>query len=344
MKQKEQTGRGMCFDTYPAPLDVVTAYTREHSIDGDVTGHYGIRIVLKLLLWFAQCLSWKAAYRVGRGIGLLFYHVRLRRKVAMVNLDIVFGDNKSHTEKMQIYKTSLINCGQVIINYLRIPFMGESFWRDHVSWQAEDILREVMNRKKGALLIAGHFGMMDLAGGKLGMSGYPVAVVGKRIKNPAINRFIIEMRNAMNLGTIAHRKSMQRILEGIQRGEAVAMALDQNMKRDRGIFIDWMGRQASSVRSAAYVAKRTGAPVVAGYMLQKSEDHFQFVITKEVSWESYPEDPETELLINAQRLSDAVQAFILEKPELWFWIHRRWRVQPEGVPDPYKRYAVDKRS
>jgi Kdo2-lipid IVA lauroyltransferase/acyltransferase len=337
MKQKEQTGSGLCFDTYPAPLDIVTAYTREHSIDEDVSGHYGIRIFLKLLLWFAQCLSWKAAYRVGRGIGLLLYHVRLRRKIAMVNLDIVFGDSKSHTEKMQIYKTSLINCGQVIINYLRIPFMGESFWRDHVSWQGEDILREVMNRKKGALLIAGHFGMMDLAGGKLGMSGYPVAVVGKRIKNSAINRFVIETRNAMNLGTIAHRKSMQRILEGIQRGEAVAMALDQNMKSRQGIFIDWMGRKASSVRSGAYVVKRTGAPVMAGYLIQKSADRFDFVVTEEVLWEACPDDPDKELLINTQHQSDAIQKIIYTRPELWFWIHRRWKRQPEGTQSPYDK-------
>jgi KDO2-lipid IV(A) lauroyltransferase len=334
-KQAKQESRPY-FDSYPAPLDRVTAYTREHSIQVEISGHYALRIFLKLLLSFAQALSWKAAYRVGKGIGLLLYYLKIRRDIAMTNLDIVFKDSKSPGEKMQIYKTSLINLGQVVINYLRIPFKGESFWRDHVDWQGEDILKEAMNRKKGALLIAGHFGMMDLPGGKLGMSGYPVAVVGKRIKNPVINRFTIETRNAMNLGTIAHRDSMKRILEGIGRGEAVAMALDQNMKIDRGVFINWMGHLASSVRSAAYVAKRTGAPVVAGYMVQKSEDRFECVITKEVVWEPHPEDPEKELMINIQRQSDAVQEIILERPELWFWIHQRWRLQPEGIENPYK--------
>jgi KDO2-lipid IV(A) lauroyltransferase len=336
MVQKDKTENSCCFDSYPAPLDVVTAYTRAHSIRVEVTGHYAIRICFNLLLTFAQALSWQTAYRMGKGIGLLLYYLRIRRKIAMTNLDIVFGDTKSRKEKARIYKTSLINFGRVVINYLRIPFMGESFWRDRCDWQGEDILREAMNRKKGALLIAGHFGMMDLPGGKIGMSGYPVAVVGKRIKNPAVNRFVIETRNAMNLGTIAHRDSMKRILDGIARGEAVAMALDQNMKRDRGIFVDWMGRKACSVRSAAYVAKRTGAPVVAGYMVQKSADRFELVITKEVTWRPYPENPEKEILINTQRQSDAVQEIILAKPELWFWIHRRWRVQPEGVPDPYQ--------
>jgi len=341
MVQKSRTDTNLQFNTYPAPLDRVTAYTREHSLKVAVKGHYGLRVALRLLLWSARCLSWNGAYRVGKGIGLLLYMVRLRRKIAMVNLDIVFGDSKSPEEKDEIYKRSLINCGQVVINYLRIPYMGESFWRDHVTWKGEETLREIMNRKKGALLIAGHFGMMDLAGGKIGMRGYPVAVVGKRIKNPVINRFAIETRNAMNLGTIAHRDSMKRILEGIGRGEAVAMALDQNMKSKQGVFIDWMGRTASSVRSGAYVVKKTGAPVVAGYMIQRSADQFEFVVTEEVPWEAYPQDPEKELLINTQHQSDAVQRIILAQPELWFWIHRRWKKQPDGVPSPYKTAPED---
>jgi len=335
MVQNERIDTDYHFDTYPAPLEKVTAYTQAHSLKETVRGHYALRIMITLLLWFAQRLSWKWAYRVGTGIGLLLYTIRLRCNIAMVNLDIVYGDQKSRKEKMQIYKTSLINCGRVVINYLRIPFMGESFWREKVEWKDEEILKEIMNRKKGALLIAGHFGMMDLPGGKIGMSGYPVAVVGKRIKNPAINRFLIETRNGMNLGTIAHKDSMKRILEGIGRGEAVAMALDQNMKSKQGVFIDWMGRTASSVRSGAYVVKKTGAPVVAGYMVQKGPDRFEFVVTEEVPWESHPGDLEKELLINTQLQSNAVQRIILAQPELWFWIHRRWKRQPEGVPSPY---------
>jgi KDO2-lipid IV(A) lauroyltransferase len=334
MQSKNQNN--LAFDTFPAPVEEVAQYIRKHSLEVTVRGHYGMRIFIRLLLFFAQALSWKAAYRVGKAMGLLFYTFRLRRQVAITNLNIVYGDTKSLQEKERIYKACLINFGRAIINYLRLPFMGESFWRNHCDWKSENRYREIMNRGKGALLIAGHIGMIDLAGGKIGLSGYPVAVVGKKIKNPVINRFVIETRNAMNLGTIGHRGSMQRILEGIKRGEAVAMALDQNMKIDRGVFIDWMGRTACSVRSAAYVVKNTGAPVVTGYMFQKSADRFKLVITEEVNWEPYPDDPEKELVINTQKQSYAVQRIIYDHPELWFWIHRRWRVQPEGSANPYK--------
>lgn len=336
MEKLQKSAKEIVFDTYPSPVEKVSEYTRRYSRSVKVKGHYFTRAIIAVLLFFARCLSWKGAYRTGAWIGKLFYHFKVRRKVAMTNLDIVYGDKKSIEEKDHIYRESLINFGRVIINHMRFPFQGESFWRDQWKFKNEDLLREVLNRKKGALFITGHIGMMDLAGGKFGMCGYPIAVIAKRIKNPVVNKAAIDARNSMNLGTIKHRNSMKRILEGIRRGEAIAMALDQNMKPSQGVFINWMGRVASSVRSAAYVAQETGAPVLAGYSIQHGPDKFELVISEEVPWEPYPEDPEKELMINTQNQSNAVQKIIYEHPELWFWIHQRWKVQPEGVSSPYK--------
>ena len=99
MVHDEQIDKDLHFETYPAALEKVTAYTQKNSLKVEVKGHYGLRIMIQLLLWFARSLSWKWAYRIGTGIGLLLYSVRLRRNIAMVNLDIVFGDLKSRKEK-----------------------------------------------------------------------------------------------------------------------------------------------------------------------------------------------------------------------------------------------------
>ena len=81
---------GIQFESYPVPLEQVTAYTREHSRPASVKGHYGTRIFIRALLAFAQSLSWKWAYRLGTGIGKLMYWLKIRRNTAMINLDIVY--------------------------------------------------------------------------------------------------------------------------------------------------------------------------------------------------------------------------------------------------------------
>ena len=255
-------------------------------------------------------------------------------------MNIVWGDRKSDEEKERIYQESLINFGQVIVNWLRLPFKKDKFWKDKVRFTNEAILRDAMNQKKGVLLLAAHLGMWDLAGGKIGMSGYPVSVVARRIKNSFLDRWVIDARSRINFGSIQNKNSMDRILEGLGNGEAVAMAIDQSMQPTQGIFIDWMGRTASSVRSASYVAKKSGAIVLTGYMLQHSPTDFELIIGEEVPFEPHL-NPDEELQINTQIQSDAIQKLILKHPGKWFWIHKRWKVQPEGVADPYSGLKPD---
>jgi|GEM_PF-735147 len=336
MKRKGRPSERIGFDALPAPLEKVSEYTRLHSRRVHVKGHVLTKAFLKGIVYLALRLSWNAAYRIGRLIGLLFYRFNVRRDVAMTNLDIVYGNSRNHQEKENLYRACLINFGLLIINHLRLPYLGESFWKKHCEWKNAHIFTEAARRMKGVVLVSGHIGLMDLAGGKLGMSGYPVSAVARRIKNPAVDEFVVDARNSMNFGTIRHRNSMKRILTGIKQGEAIVFVLDQNVKPTVGVFINWLGRIASTVHAGAYIARKTGAPVIAGYFYQKGPEKFELVFTEEVAWQPCPEDPKKEILLNTQNQANAVQKIIYAHPELWFWIHRRWKTQPEGIPNPYK--------
>lgn len=337
METNKKEKKDLRFNSYPAPLEQVTAYARKYSQTTEVKGYHFTQLVVILLLKWAQGLSWRTAYRVGSGIGNLLYRLKLRRDVAITNLDIVYGTTKTLSEKERIYRESLLNLGRVIINYLRLPYMGPDFWQNNWDWKNEKILQDAYNRKKGVILVSGHIGMMDLSGGKLGMCGYPAGMVGKKISHPVFNKLTLDSRRAMNICAINYKNSATRILRGIKRGEAIGMAIDQNMKPQYGMFIDWMGKPALSVKAPAMVARRTGAAVIAGYSYQKDIDHFEMVVTEEVPWESCPENPEKEILINNQNQADAIQRIIFANPELWFWIHRRWKNQPGEKPNPYKK-------
>jgi KDO2-lipid IV(A) lauroyltransferase len=323
------------FDSYPVPLETVRRYTRQHSRTVRVEGYRLHRLLVRALLWSGRKMSWKSIYGIGTTIGRLLYLLKIRRKVAMVNLDIVFGRQKTLVEKESIYKACLLNCGRVLVNYLKLPYQNAEFWKANCKVVNAHLFDGAITQRKGVLLLAGHIGLMDLSGGWLGQSGYPIALVGKRIKHPFWDQLVLDTRLAMNLGSIRHRNSMKRILQGIRRGEMIVMALDQNMKRRQGIFLNWMGRPASSVYASAYLVRKTGLPVLAGYCYQKGPQSFELVFTERVSWQPHPQDPEQEILINAQKHADAIQRIICQHPELWFWIHERWRIQPQGLKNPY---------
>lgn len=323
---------------YPWTQDQVADFTRQHTRQVKLRGNYALRAVVWLLSRLVRSLSWKNADRFGRFIGRALYRFNVRRDVADTNLDIAFGESKTAVEKSEIYRKSLLNFGRQTINYLRIPLMDDKFWDENFELVNEHVLADAYNQGKGVIFLYAHFGPWELPGGKISHCGYPLAVVAKKVKNPVVDHFVVNARADMNLGTINHRKAMDRIMAGLQRGEGVIMVIDQNMKRSQGVFVNWMGRIASTVRSVAWIARETGAPVITGYSQQLGPGKFRMAMTEQIPWQPDP-DPDQELVVNTQNYVNAVQKYIFDMPEEWFWLHRRWKVQPDGTPNPYQKKA-----
>ena len=322
---------------YPWTLDEVNRYLRSMSEEIDTSGHLITKALIGLLVFFIRKISWKGIDRLGTCIGYIMYWLKIRRSIAMINLNIAFPNNKTEKEKDAIYKGSLLNLGRHILNYMRVPLMDEKFWSDF-ELEGEERLKEIFNRKKGLVILGGHIGEWEIASSRVGMAGYPTSMVAKRMPNPVIDKFLIDARLDMNQGTIQSKDSMDRIMTGIKKyGEAITMAVDQNMRRKRAVFVKFLGRIASVPRSIAWIIRETGAPVIIGYAYRTGPGKFKTVLTEEVPWESLPEDPEEEIRINSRNYTRAVEKIIYENPELWLWVHRRFKVQPEGTPSPYKK-------
>jgi Kdo2-lipid IVA lauroyltransferase/acyltransferase len=336
MEKENLSANGRIADSLPWSVEKTREYLRTKAMPIDTRGHRGSKFLIAVLVFCIRKLSWEGADRLGTWIGRLLYRLRIRRDIAMTNLDIAFGDRKNPEEKEAIYKESLLNFARHMLNYLRAPLMDEKFW-SAFEVENEALIHELFRRKKGVILIGAHVGEWEIGSARVGMMGYPGSMIAKRIGHPVIEKFLIDARLDMNLGTVFSSGSMDQILESVRRGEVISMAIDQNIRYGRGVFVEWMGRPASTIRSSAWVARETGAPVFAGFACRVGPGRYRAVVTEEIPWEPHPEDPDKELLINTRNHARAQEKIIYEHPELWLWIHRRWRVQPKGVPDPYRK-------
>jgi len=319
----------------PWPVEETQRYLRRVAPRVDASGRWLSKAVGGAIVWLLRRLSWENADRLGSLIGWILATLRVRRDIALVNLDVAYGERKTRAEKLAIYRASMLGLGRHLLNYARTPLMDAEFFRTRFEIEDEERLREVMARGKGLLVVGGHLGEWEIAAARVGMLGYPASMIAKRIRSPVIEKFLIDARLAINLGTMFASGSMDQILDALRRGEMITMAVDQNMRASRGVFVDWMGRPASTVRSTAYVVRETGASVLTGVAYRVAPGRFKLVVGEEVPWEPHPQDAEEELLINTRHHAKAVERLIYAYPETWLWVHRRYKVQPDGVPSPY---------
>lgn len=320
----------------PWPADQVREYMRARGPTIDTRGHLLTKLFGGAVVLFLRALSWEMADRLGSVIGWVLATLRVRRDVALTNLDIAYGDSKTRAEKLAIYKGSMLNFGRHILNYARAARMDEEFRRTRfeIEGDGEARIHEVMARGKGLLIVGGHLGEWELALGQVGLLGYPVWMIAKRPKNPVVDRFIIDARLAINLGTFEGTGTMEQILAAIRRGEAVTMAVDQNTRERRGVYVDFLGRTACTVRSSSFVQRETGAPILTGMGYRYAPGRYRLIVGEEVEWVDH-EDPEQALILNTRRHAEAVEKLIYAYPTTWLWIHRRYKHQPAGTESPY---------
>jgi len=332
-KTPTNTKQPLIFTSFPVKKEKIREHHKKFISDHSYKGYFFSTIALKAIRTFSSSISYKFAYNFGGFLGKLLYLFKARKKVAMKNLDIVFGDTKTQKEKNKIYKECFINVGRYAINFFRLPFLPPSFWNKYCEFENEQALLNAFNKKKGVILIGAHIGMWDLACGKLGASGYPVALIGKNISNPAVQHCVCETRRRMNFASLKNRGVLKQIVDELHAGGGIVMTVDQDMRAHKGVYLNWLGHPAFSVASTAFVAKKTGAIVIPIAMYQTAPEKFVLRVGKEIPW-IHIEDQTEELKINAQNHSDQVQKWIYEAPELWFWLHKRYKSQENGK-NPY---------
>ena len=66
------------------------------------------------------------------------------------------------------------------------------------------------------------------------------------------------------------------------------------------------------------------------YHVNAAGDGYEIVIGPPL--DDYPGD---DRILDAARMNAVLEEAVRAHPEQYFWVHRRFKTQPEGTPDPY---------
>ncbi len=81
----------------------------------------------------------------------------------------------------------------------------------------------------------------------------------------------------------------------------------------------------------AALALRTGAPVVPLFALPLGGGRYRMIYEHPV--EPPPEDAADAVHEFTQRCTDVLEMYVRRHPELWLWMHRRWRDDDSAAGD-----------
>ena len=272
----------------------------------------------------------RASLAVGSGLGRIFYmlHGR-RRQLALENLMAAFP-SRTEDECRELVRATFGHFGRHVVELLNFHTMSANEAMQLVEVEGEAYVEQALKREKGVMYFAGHFGYWELQIMMHARRFAPITMVARTLDNPFLERLIERIRTRVGTRVIPRRGAIRGLLRALLDRGSVGMMVDQHISDRSAVVVDFFNRPASTTSAIAALALRTGASIIPVFALPLEGGRYRMVY--EAPIEPPADDDPHPVLTYTQRCTDVLEMYVRRYPELWLWMHRRWRV-PSRVAD-----------
>jgi KDO2-lipid IV(A) lauroyltransferase len=289
--------------------------------------HLAVRSIALMVL----ALPLRVARRLGEGLGLAFYLVdRAHRRIALANLEVAFP-KKSRNECRQIARAMFQHFGRLLLELLKYSSLSREAQMALVEWEGEERVRLALSQGKGILFCTGHFGFWEQQALAHALKFEPMAVMARPLDNPKLHELLEGIRTSNGNEVVYRRGAVRKALRLLGDGKGVGILIDQHMTSADAIYVDFFGRPAATTSTLAALAIRTGAPIIPLFAFPLPGGRYRMIYEHPVA--PPPHDSEDPVRLLTQRCTDVLEMHVRRHPELWLWMHRRWRDAPGPALD-----------
>lgn len=294
---------------------------------------WATRQLIRTLDLMGRCLSARALPPLGRALGMGAFHTMRRyREVARTNLRRAYP-GWSDIKIEEVARESFRHVGITLVEFfLRQPRITDAEVDAIVRFVGQEHYEEALACGKGVLLITAHYGNWELMGPRLHRAGYQVNAVSRTADDPGLEQMIEAIRTRCGMRQIPREHAARQGLASLRRNEILAILLDQNTASG-GVFVPFFGHPASTAVGPAVFALKTGAALVPTFCIREADGSHTMRAWPPI----YPQstgDRTADIQRITADVTQAIEAQIRERPDLWLWLHNRWKLQPEAAPAP----------
>ena len=270
-----------------------------------------------------------AVLGAGTVLGRVFHAAdRGHRQLAVRNLRAAFP-SRSEAECRAIAREMFAHFGRLLAALLKFSTLAPEEMLARTDFAGEERVTQAHAHGRGVLLFTGHFGFWEINALVHALALAPMAVLARPLDNPLLHRLLESVRRSTGNTVIYRRGAVRRVLRALEANQAVAFLIDQHMQPADAVYVDFFNRPAATTSALAALALRTGAPVVPVFALPLPNGRFRMVYEHPVE-PPRADDPDA-IREFTQRCTDVLEMYVRRYPELWLWMHRRWRDVPAGT-------------
>ena len=261
--------------------------------------------------------------RIGASIGRVAYVVDgHHRRIAIENLTAAFPA-RPDAERRAFARAMFAHFGSLLLELLKFGTYTREQMLAAVELEGDERVRHAYQQERGVLFFTGHFGYWEMQALVEPLHHPPISVLARPLDNPRLHDMLERIRTRTGNSVIYRDGAVRKVLRELAANHGVALLIDQHLHTPDAIYVDFFERAAATTSALAALALRTGAPVIPVFALPLPHGRYRLV------YEHPVDPPRTEspdaIRDFTQRCTDVLEMYVRRHPELWLWMHRRWR-------------------
>lgn len=264
--------------------------------------------------------------------GRFFYYcLPFRKKVVLENMRMVFSNILAESEIQILAQGFYGHVARSLKENIFLRLMTKKQIQARAKIIGEKYLYDLMGQKiKGAILITGHFGNWEFApiAGILNFQQFRnrFYFVRKMIVNKTVEKILFNRWYQAGIKVIPKKNSLEKVCDALEQDNAVVFVIDQHasIKAKDGLLIDFFGKPAGTFKSPALIAQYMKVPVLPSRSYRRADGIHVLEFMPPLPW-LHAENEKEEIALNLRQYNKIIEDLILEYPDQWLWMHKRWK-------------------
>jgi KDO2-lipid IV(A) lauroyltransferase len=272
---------------------------------------------------FVRQLPMPTVRGLGEAVGRLAYRVAgSRRRIALDNVARAMPELPA-VERERIVRGVFEHFARMILELIRFSRLTQEEMLACIEIEGEEHVQRAYAAGKGLIFFSAHFGYWEMQGLANPLCWRPISVMARPLDNLRLHQMLERIRTVTGNAVIHRQGAVRKVLRALAANSGVAILIDQHLQSPDAVLVNFFGRPAATSSMVAALAARTGAAVVPAFGGPLPNGRYRFVYEPPID----PPDDDSPESVRAftQRCSDRIEAHVRSHPDLWLWMHRRWR-------------------
>lgn len=279
--------------------------------------------------WIITIVPNRMMLYIIKGLSFFIYKIDKRhKKIALVNLDLAYGNLLSKQEKEHIIRSVYLNLFLLMVDFVRNQGISREKLLEKVVFKNEEILTDALKRNEKIILVTAHYGNWELVSLAIAAKFGPLTIVGRKLDSQTMNKILNKNRQQFDITLLDKKGAMKEMIQVLKQNRMLGLLVDQNTSDKEGVLVDFFGKPVRHTPSAAILSRRFDATIIPVFI--SSDDTHKYTLTFFEAFKTEKsENKEQDILDSVQKQAKITEKIIRQKPQEWFWLHKRWKNQFE---------------